>query len=194
MIMPNILLGLLSGIVLGALIGRTQRPQAGARPLLANPFRGAIWGGLIGSLLALSVPADPPTPTGEVTSQDGQSAPPAVLAENAGEKPSAAVAPVADANQFKQDVLSRPGRTVVDFYATWCGPCKRLSPIVEKIAGEKPAGLAFVKVDVDKAPELAREYNIEALPTLVIFEQGKENKRIVGLQSEDDLRKEFGLK
>ncbi len=70
---------------------------------------------------------------------------------------------------------------VVDFYATWCGPCKALSPLVEK-AAEKYAGkVEFHKVDVDQEAELSQEYNVESLPTLIYFDsEGNEIDRTVG--------------
>ena len=76
-------------------------------------------------------------------------------------------------------------RVLVDFYANWCGPCKMLSPILEKLDGIK-----VLKVNVDENPELARKYGVMSIPCLILFEKGKELKRNVGFIPEEKL-KEF---
>lgn len=77
--------------------------------------------------------------------------------------------------------------TVVDFFATWCGPCKMISPIIEKLANDI-TNVKFVKVDVDKHDELARIYGIMSIPTLIFFKDGKEVKRHVGFINEDKIK------
>lgn len=77
--------------------------------------------------------------------------------------------------------------TVVDFFATWCGPCKMISPIIEKLANDI-TNVKFVKVDVDKHDELARVYGIMSIPTLIFFKDGKEVKRHVGFINEDKIK------
>ena len=71
-------------------------------------------------------------------------------------------------------------KVLVDFYATWCGPCKMLSPIIDEVANENNEVL-FARVDVDKCEILSSKYKIEAMPTLIVFENGKEIERSVGL-------------
>lgn len=85
----------------------------------------------------------------------------------------------ADSKIVKEEEGNLP--IVVDFYATWCGPCKALSPLVEK-AAEKYAGkVEFHKVDVDQEAELSQEYNVESLPTLIYFDsEGNEIDRTIG--------------
>ena len=78
---------------------------------------------------------------------------------------------------------SRPA--IVDFYATWCGPCMRQAPILEERAGE---GYHIGKVDVDQAPDLAGNYRVMSIPTLILFKNGEEVKRFVGLQTKDTLK------
>ena len=73
---------------------------------------------------------------------------------------------------------------LIDFYATWCGPCKKLSPILEEVAGEHDE-IKLIKIDVDKNELLASKYEIEAMPTLVVLEKGEEVKRSVGLISKN---------
>ena len=76
-------------------------------------------------------------------------------------------------------------KTVVDFYATWCGPCKMLGPIFEEVA--KEADIKFVKVDIDEHEELCREYKVMSVPTLILFENGKEVRRNIGFIPKEKL-------
>lgn len=84
------------------------------------------------------------------------------------------------------DVISKD-KVLVDFYATWCGPCKMLSMIMESF--DKKGIIDIAKVDVDEASSLAESYKIFSVPTLIVFENGKEIKRISGFLSEDELEK-----
>lgn len=79
------------------------------------------------------------------------------------------------------------GVVLVDFWATWCGPCKKQSPIVDKVAGKLGGKAKVVKVDIDAAPKTAKRLGIEAIPTLIIFKDGKPEKRWVGLTKGDTL-------
>lgn len=86
---------------------------------------------------------------------------------------------------FEEEVLRSEKPVLVDFWATWCGPCMRQGPIVEELAGE---GYSVGKVDVDQEPALAQKYQIMSIPTLIIFKDGKEAKRLVGLTAKDTLK------
>ena len=77
------------------------------------------------------------------------------------------------------------GRVLVDFYADWCGPCKRLAPLLEELEG-----IDIIKVNVDMFDNLSRSYGIMSIPTLILFESGKEIKKIIGFQTEAEI-KEF---
>ena len=81
---------------------------------------------------------------------------------------------------------SKNGKVLVDFYATWCGPGKMLSLVLEKIDEENI--IDILKIDVDEVRELASEFKIYSVPTLIMFESGKEIKRISGFMSEDELK------
>lgn len=72
---------------------------------------------------------------------------------------------------------------VVDFYANWCGPCKMFGPIFEEVSGEKD--INFVKIDVDKFSDIAREYGVMSIPTIILFENGMEIKRFTGFMSKE---------
>ncbi|MGV2827660.1 thioredoxin [Myxosarcina sp. GI1(2024)] len=81
-----------------------------------------------------------------------------------------------------QDLLENSSKPVlVDFYATWCGPCQMMSPILEQVGAQLRDRLQVIKIDTDKYPQLASQYHIEALPTLVLFKNGEPIDRIEGV-------------
>lgn len=88
------------------------------------------------------------------------------------------------------DIISN-GKVVVDFFATWCGPCKMLGPVFEKVSDEVN-DVKFVKLDVDKFNDIARQYGVMSVPTLILFENGKEVKKEIGFMSEDKLKDFIG--
>ena len=85
-------------------------------------------------------------------------------------------------DNFKEELAS--GITLVDLYADWCGPCRALTPILEEMDG-KIEGVKFVKLDTDASPSITSEYNIMSIPTILIFKDGAEVKRIVGLNPKE---------
>lgn len=84
------------------------------------------------------------------------------------------------AENFKQEVLEAKGKVLVDFFATWCGPCRMMSPIVDQLADEL-ADVKVCKVDIDQAEALATEYGVEVVPTFIVFENGKSVKSVSGV-------------
>jgi thioredoxin len=86
------------------------------------------------------------------------------------------------------------GIVVVDFHADWCGPCKQLAPELEALVKDNPKKLSVIKVNVDKAPDLAKRFNVSSIPLLVRFEKGVEVSREVGYQDKGALRKWLDLK
>ena len=95
---------------------------------------------------------------------------------------------VATVAQFEQVVLNAQTPVLVDMYATWCPPCKRLAPVLDRLAPRYKGKVAFVEVDVDKVPDLAKRYRVTAIPTLLIFKNGKEARRMRGAPPEATLR------
>lgn len=89
--------------------------------------------------------------------------------------------------QFENDILKTQLPAMVDFFATWCGPCKMLSPVIDEISSELEGKAVVAKVDSDQLGELCAEYNIRLLPTLVFFKDGKEVDRIVGMAEKEDI-------
>jgi thioredoxin 1 len=81
------------------------------------------------------------------------------------------------------------GVVLVDFFAEWCGPCRMLSPIIDEIAEEMQGKVMFYKVDIDKETHLASDHQVASIPTLLIFKNGKEVHRIVGLRDADAIKK-----
>ena len=78
-------------------------------------------------------------------------------------------------------------KAVVDFYATWCGPCRMFGPVFEEVS--KDEDFNFVKLDVDKYSDIAREYGVMSIPTVILFENGNEVKRFTGFMSKDEFIK-----
>ncbi len=87
----------------------------------------------------------------------------------------------ADDTNFEAEVVQASGVVLVDFSATWCGPCKRLEPLVHEIADDYNGRLKVVKVDIDKAPTIAAKFAVMAVPTLIFFRDGKVVDQLSGL-------------
>ena len=80
---------------------------------------------------------------------------------------------------FEEEVIKSEKPVIIDFYATWCGTCKKLFPIVEETAKENE-NVKFVKIDIDNTEDIALEYQVKSIPTLLLIQNGEEKKRIVG--------------
>lgn len=97
-----------------------------------------------------------------------------------------------DAN-FESEVLKSDLPVLVDFTATWCGPCKALAPIVEKVADEYEGQLKVGKLDIDNAPQVTRKYGVRSVPTVMVFRGGEKIGQHVGLTTRDKLVKLIGV-
>lgn len=80
------------------------------------------------------------------------------------------------------------GVTLVDFYADWCGPCKAIAPIIAELADELNGKASVAKINVDNAQNIATEFNVASIPTLILFKNGQEVKRVVGVKDKNTLR------
>ena len=88
---------------------------------------------------------------------------------------------------FEKEVLNSEKPVLVDFYADWCGPCNAMAPIVEELATELNEKAKVGKINVDENSDIAVEYNVMSIPTLIVFKNGKEEKRLVGLRNKEEL-------
>ncbi len=93
-------------------------------------------------------------------------------------------------NNFDGEVLKSDVPVVVDFFATWCGPCKMIAPIFEELAAEYNGKAKFVKVDIDESPELAANYKVRGVPTLMVFKGGEIKSTMVGAQPKAKIAEE----
>lgn len=164
--MTKLMISVLIGGGLGALLGYFGKCSSGACPLTANPWRGAIYGALLGGLFYYV---------------SGGSSPAAMNKSTANVK-------LITEGQFEAEVVQSPLPVVVDFYATWCGPCKILSPMLDELAGTLTNKIKFVKINVDEAPNLSQRFGIQAIPTLIFFKNGNVADKLTGLPSADTLK------
>ena len=88
---------------------------------------------------------------------------------------------------FEKEVLKSEKPVLVDFYADWCGPCNAMAPVIEELATELDGKAKVGKINVDENSDIAVEYNVISIPTLIIFKNGKEEKRLVGLRDKEEL-------
>ena len=91
---------------------------------------------------------------------------------------------------FDESVGASTNAVVVDFWAEWCGPCKMIAPVLEKIANEQP-GISIAKLNIDENPNTARRFDVLSIPTLIVFKDGQPQKRLVGAKGEAQLLQEL---
>jgi thioredoxin 1 len=92
---------------------------------------------------------------------------------------------------FSQEVLKSATPVVVDFWAEWCGPCKMIAPVLEELAGEYDGKVKIGKVNIDEYQQLAIQYGINSIPTLLFFKNGEVADQVVGMRSKRDLKASF---
>ena len=94
---------------------------------------------------------------------------------------------------FEAEVLKSEKAVIVDFWAEWCGPCRAVAPVLDKIAEERSDELIVVKVNIDEEPGLAQRYGVQSIPTMIHFRGGEPAKATVGAQPKLALEKSLGL-
>lgn len=99
------------------------------------------------------------------------------------------VSHITEVAQWETDVMGSSTPVFVDFWAEWCGPCRMVGPVVDELSGEYEGKVKFVKVNVDKAGEIASKYNVFSIPTMILFNKGQIVKQQVGAASKDQLKK-----
>jgi thioredoxin 1 len=86
---------------------------------------------------------------------------------------------------FQTEVLNYQGKVLVDFWAVWCGPCQMLAPVIDEI-GDEQKDLKIIKIDVDAEVQLASQYNVSSIPTVIIFDHGQVKDTIIGFHQKSD--------
>ena len=94
---------------------------------------------------------------------------------------------------FAEDVLASEQPVLVDFWASWCGPCRMVAPVLEEIAKEQSGKLVVAKLDVDANPKTSLKYDISSIPNLILFKNGEPVKQIVGAKPKAAILRELGL-
>jgi thioredoxin 1 len=159
----RILLGVLIGGLIGAVLGYFGKCSSGTCPLTANPYRGAIYGAVMGALL-VSLFSRTPKETEE----------------------SSNIVHIESDTDFKTRVLDANEIYLVDLFSNRCPPCRILAPTISSLADKYAGRVTVCKVDVDRAPAVAQRYGVSAIPTVLIINNSKEVKRLVGLQPETE--------
>lgn len=162
---------LLIGGGLGAALGYFGKCSSGTCPLTSTWWRGAIYGAVLGLMF-------------HFVSGNGGSASMNESTQNV---------KLISESQFEAEVTRASSPVVVDFYAPWCGPCKRLSPMLDELAGQVTNKVKFVKINVDDAKALSQRLGIQSVPTLMFFSGGKVVDTLVGLPSSESLKTRLDL-
>ena len=92
---------------------------------------------------------------------------------------------------FEQEVIKSDLPTLVDFWAPWCGPCQMMGPVIEEAAAEWEGKVKVCKLNVDESMEVARKYQIQSIPTIILFDKGEPAKKIVGARPKKAFEEEF---
>lgn len=98
------------------------------------------------------------------------------------------MAKIIKTSEFRSEVEEKQGVVVVDFFATWCGPCKMLAPVFEELGKEIDSKAKFLKVDVDQSLEIAQQFSISTVPTMIIFKDGKAVDKMIGFIPKEQIK------
>lgn len=181
------ILGIVIGAALGVTWSRLTRCSTGACPLTGTWWTAGLIGALFGLILAIT-PGGGASRAASAGTQEkvdaNQPAPADAVVPRQGDK--AMPKQVQSVAQFENEVLQAPRPVLVDFSATWCGPCRLLAPVMDQLAAELAGRADVAKVDVDTVPDLAARYQIQSVPTVILFNGGKPTKSFVGVRSRSD--------
>jgi thioredoxin 1 len=196
MAIVRLLIGILIGGAVGAVLGYFGRCSTGSCPLTANPFRGAIYGAVMGLLLASVLSA--PGQRGAAGPQAKPALPGETMQATANETTGTTessevhgVLHIDNKSDFEAKVLNASGICLVDLFSNSCPPCRMLAPTISSLADKYEGKVTVCKVNIDHAPAVARQYGVMAIPTVLIIEDGKEVKRLVGLRPESEYSKQL---
>ncbi len=181
--MLKLVIGAVVGVGLGAWMGSTRRCETGACPLTSNPYLGAVYGGLMGLMIASTLSA--PSAVSNARQNNGESNMAATTTSN--------ILEISTREAFQAQVLQSGKPVLVDLWATWCAPCRAQLPIVEQVAQSAGDHARVVKINVDEAEELAAQLRVSSIPTLLVFKDGREQHRMVGVQSAQTLLRALGI-
>jgi thioredoxin 1 len=157
----RILFGILIGGLIGAGLGYVGKCSSGTCPMTANPYRGAVYGAVMGALLV------------SVFSQ---------IPKKMEDSPN--IVHVNNESDFKARVLDANGVCLVELFSDRCPPCRILAPTISSLADKYVGRVIVCKVNVDRVTAIAQRYGVNAIPTVIFFKDGRESGRLVGLQSE----------
>jgi thioredoxin 1 len=155
----KLLIGILIGGALGALLGHFGKCTSGTCPLTANPLRGAIYGAVLGALFAFSSGSRQPLPEGG--------------------------APHITSEEELVGIIRSGTPCLIDFYSERCPPCRRLIPVINQLATDYEGRAIVRKVNIGRSPQLAEGWQIQSIPTVIFFKDGKEAGRRTGLQPKE---------
>jgi thioredoxin 1 len=160
------------GAAIGAGLGSTRSCETGGCPLTANPLRGSLYGGFMGLLFGFAFLGV------------GGSVDPAV---------EAAIPQVRTASEMQAQVIDAPGTAAAVFSASWCGPCKAYKPEIAQVIEQYGEKARIVNIDVDEARRLANRYEVQQVPTTLVFKDGEVVDRFAGMLKAKHLAKRLGV-
>ena len=94
--------------------------------------------------------------------------------------------------QWQEKVLDASGPVLVDFFATWCGPCKMMAPVIDEVGAEKAGTAAVYKIDIDENPDIAQRYGVMSIPTFIVFKDGEPAQKSLGAQPKEQILSMLG--